>query len=106
METRQVDFEKWKIQQRPILGEPFLPSPVVPRPADGEPAFVRMDCSFCGTGFVLEVASQWDRLPEEMEVEGRRFLGIREDSLLCPECVGDAEVAGAERMYWALSHSL
>jgi hypothetical protein len=66
----------------------------------------RVDCCLCRRFFTLDVDAHWNTLPEEMEVEGRRFLGIREDSVLCPECVGDVQAAGAERMYWALSQSL
>ncbi len=64
---------------------------------------MRLDCSLCCNGFVLEMA-EWNRPPEEMEVLGREYYGFREDEVLCPLCLDKVRLTGAERIYWRLAH--
>lgn len=63
------------------------------------PAFIKLGCSQCSTRFVLD-GEEWDRLPREMEVTGRDFLGISKDAVLCPTCLHEVERAGAQQIYW------
>lgn len=98
--------EKGEVRRPPVLGDSRVGFGAAAVPAREPVALFRVDCSVCRRHFTFDVEAQWNALPEEMEVVGRRFLGIREDFPLCPECVGDVQVAGAERMYWALSQAL
>lgn len=68
------------------------------------PTFIPLDCSLCRNSFVIDMREEWDCPPEEIEVKGREFLGIRQDSVLCPRCLHSVEVTGAERVYWRLAH--
>ena len=66
--------------------------------------FLKLTCSMCSNPFVLDLEEDWGAPPEEIELEGRDFLGIHEDDVLCPRCTHSVEVAGAERVYWRLAH--
>lgn len=67
----------------------------------GEPAFVKLGCSQCRSVFVLDMEEHWNRVPAEMEIVGRRFLGVSPDAVLCSRCLHEVETAGAERIYWS-----
>ena len=67
----------------------------------GEPAFVKLGCSQCRAVFILDMEEQWNRVPAEMEIIGRRFLGVSQDAALCSRCLHEVETAGAERIYWS-----
>ncbi|MHB8764827.1 MAG: hypothetical protein ACYDA8_10915 [Deferrisomatales bacterium] len=79
---------------------------IEPEPRRGlrdQPPCLRVDCSGCRRPFRLDVDEQWLTEPTELEGTGRAFLGLAPDAPLCPRCLDEVELAGAERMYWARS---
>jgi len=82
------------------------PSPVLDgrQPAEPEEPFLRLNCSSCKARFVLDL-EEWQAAPEESEIVGRDFLGIPADATLCPHCLRQVQLAGAEHIYWRYAHA-
>ena len=86
------------------------PTPQAPRaPRAGLPAqhaggWLKLECVLCAESFLLDGSEHWGAPPEEMEVLGRKFLGVHGDADLCPRCVHEVERTGAERIYWRIAH--
>lgn len=70
----------------------------------GAAEVVRLTCFLCEETFVLDLEEGWGTVPEDIEREGREFLDIRADAVLCSRCLHSVKVAGAERIYWRLAH--
>jgi hypothetical protein len=65
--------------------------------------YVKVECSRCSGPFPFDEEEHRSTPCEEMESMGRQFLGLRVDAILCPSCLQEVKLAGAERMYWRLA---
>lgn len=75
------------------------------RPLERSDGSTKLGCTLCKESFVLDMDEHWETPPEEMEILGREFLGVRKDDALCPRCLHDVELTGAQRIYWRLAHA-
>ena len=74
------------------------------RPLEKANGLTRLGCTLCEESFIIDMEEHWGTRPEEMEILGREFLGVRNDDVLCAHCLHLVELTGAQRIYWRLAH--